>query len=121
MIISGDDFTIVDAVRSGADGIISVAANAYPSIMNSTYIQLIWENDKSKPQNISKTKLNSAEFVLNNFFQLIFDEGNPSGIKFAMSRLNLCKEKVRLPLTGISNKLKDKILKFLKKYPDSDL
>ncbi len=114
LIISGDDFTIVDAVRSGADGII-------PSIMNSTYIQLIWENDKSKPQNISKTKLNSAEFVLNNFFQLIFDEGNPSGIKFAMSRLNLCKEKVRLPLTGISNKLKDKILKFLKKYPDSDL
>ena len=118
LVISGDDFTMIDAVRAGADGIISVAANAYPSIMNSTYIQLLYENDKSKPQNISKTKLNSSEFVLNNFFQLIFDEGNPSGIKFAMSKLNLCKEKVRLPLTGISNKLKDKILKFLKKYPD---
>ena len=121
LVISGDDFTMIDAVRAGADGIISVAANAYPSIMNSTYIQLLYENDKSKPQNISKTKLNSSEFVLNNFFQLIFDEGNPSGIKFALSKLNLCKEKVRLPLTGISNKLKDKILKFLKKYPDSDL
>ena len=121
LVISGDDFTMIDAVRSGADGVISVAANAYPSIMNSTYIQLLWENDKSKPQNIPKTKLNSAEFILNNFFQLIFDEGNPSGIKFAMNRLNLCKEKVRLPLTKISNKLKDKILKFLKKYPDNDL
>ena len=121
LVISGDDFTMIDAVRAGADGIISVAANAYPSIMNSTYIQLLYENDKSKPQNISKTKLNSSEFVLNNFFQLIFDEGNPSGIKFALSKLNLCKEKVRLPLTGISNKLKDKILKFLKKYPANDL
>ena len=78
LVISGDDFTMIDAVRAGADGIISVAANAYPSIMNSTYIQLLWENDKSKPQNIPKTKLNSSEFVLNNFFQLIFDEGNPS-------------------------------------------
>ena len=121
LVISGDDFTMIDAVRAGADGIISVAANAYPSIMNSKYIQLLYENDKSKPQNISKTKLNSSEFVLNNFFQLIFDEGNPSGIKFALSKLNLCKEKVRLPLTGISNKLKDKILKFLKKYPANDL
>ena len=121
LVISGDDFTMIDAVRAGADGIISVAANAYPSIMNSTYIQLLYENDKSKPQNISKTKLNSSEFILNNFFQLIFDEGNPSGIKFALSKLNLCKEKVRLPLTGISNKLKDKILKFLKKYPANDL
>ena len=121
LVISGDDFTMIDAVRAGADGIISVAANAYPSIMNSTYIQLLYENDKSKPQNISKTKLNSSEFVLNNFFQLIFDEGNPSGIKFALSKLNLCKEKVRLPLTGISNKLKDKILKFLKQYPANDL
>jgi 4-hydroxy-tetrahydrodipicolinate synthase len=54
LVISGDDFTMIDAVRAGADGIISVAANAYPSIMNSTYIQLLYENDKSKPQNISK-------------------------------------------------------------------
>ena len=120
LVISGDDFTMIDAVRAGADGIISVAANAYPSIMNSTYIQLLWENDKSKPQNIPKTKLNSSEFVLNNFFQLIFDEGNPSGIKFAMSSLNLCKEKVRLPLTEISKPLKNKISKFLNTYPDYD-
>ena len=112
---------MIDAVRYGADGIISVAANAYPSMMNSTYIQLLWENDKSKPQNILNKKLKSPEFILNNFFELIFDEGNPSGIKFAMSKLNLCKEKVRLPLTEISNKLKDKILKFLNKYPDNDL
>ena len=40
---------MIDAVRNGADGIISVAANAFPSIMNSTYISLIWENDKQVP------------------------------------------------------------------------
>ena len=40
LIISGDDFSMIDAVRNGADGIISVAANAFPSIMNSTYISV---------------------------------------------------------------------------------
>ena len=37
-----------------------------------------------------------------------------------MSSLNLCKEKVRLPLTEISKPLKNKISKFLNTYPDYD-
>jgi len=120
LIISGDDFSMIDAVRYGADGIISVAANAYPNLMNSTYIRLLWEDDDSKPKNISDSKLESSKFLLNNFFELIFKEGSPSGIKFALSQLNLCKEKVRLPLTEISSPLRNKILKFLVNHPDHD-
>ena len=30
LLFLGDDFTMIDAVRNGADGIISVAANAFP-------------------------------------------------------------------------------------------
>ena len=67
LIISGDDFSMIDAVRSGADGIISVAANAYPKLMNSSYIRLLWEDDDSKPKNISDSKLESSKFLLNNF------------------------------------------------------
>ena len=120
LIISGDDFSMIDAVRYGADGIISVAANAYPNLMNSTYIRLLWEDDDSKPKNISDSKLESSKFLLNNFFELIFKEGSPSGIKFALSQLNLCKEKVRLPLTEISSPLRNKILEFLANQPDHD-
>ena len=111
---------MIDAVRSGADGIISVAANAYPKLMNSSYVRLLWEDDDSKPKNISDSKLESSKFLLNNFFELIFKEGSPSGIKFALSQLNLCKEKVRLPLTEISSLLRNKILKFLVNHPDHD-
>ena len=116
LIISGDDFSMIDAVRNGADGIISVAANAFPSIMNSTYISLIWENDKQVPNNIKELgTADSSTFLLNDFFDLIFEEGNPSGIKFALQCLNLCNDKVRLPLTGISEDLKSRISNFIHK------
>ena len=116
LIISGDDFTMIDAIRNGADGIISVAANAFPAIMNETYLSLLWEKEKNKPKLIeSLPEINKSNFVLNDFFNLIFEEGNPSGIKFALKSLNLCNDKVRLPLTKISNNLKDKISEFMHK------
>ena len=116
LIISGDDFTMIDAIRNGADGIISVAANAFPSIMNETYLSLLWEEEKNKPDFIeSLPEINKSNFILNNFFNLIFEEGSPSGIKFALSCLNLCSDKVRLPLTKISDNLKVKITDFMHK------
>lgn len=115
LIISGDDFTMIDAVRNGADGIISVAANAFPSIMQEAYLSLIWENDNDIPDEINKLpKIESSNFILNDFFNLIFEEGNPSGIKFALKYLNLCNDKVRLPLTEVSKNLKNKISVFIK-------
>ncbi len=116
LIISGDDFSMIDAIRNGADGIISVAANAFPSIMNDTYLSLLWEQEKNKPNVIeSMSPVNKSNFILNDFFDLIFEEGNPSGIKFALQCLSLCSDKVRLPLTGITENLKQKISDFMSK------
>jgi len=116
LIISGDDFTMIDAIRNGADGIISVAANAFPSIMSDTYLSLLWENENNKPNVIELlSKVDKSNFILNDFFNLIFEEGNPAGIKFALKCLNLCSDKVRLPLTEISNDLKLKISDFMSK------
>ena len=116
LIISGDDFTMIDAIRNGADGIISVAANAFPSIMSDTYLSLLWENENNKPNVIELlSKVDKSNFILNDFFNLIFEEGNPAGIKFALRCLNLCSDKVRLPLTEISNDLKLKISDFMSK------
>ena len=117
LIISGDDFTMIDAIRNGADGIISVAANVYPAKMHNAYLSIIWENDNQVPPNIKKLgTVDSSNFKLNDFFDLIFEEGNPSGIKFALQCLNLCNDKVRLPLTGISKNLKLRISNFINKY-----
>ena len=68
------------------------------------------------PNNIKELgTVDSSTFRLNDFFNLIFEEGNPSGIKFALQCLNLCNDKVRLPLTRISEDLKSRISSFIHK------
>jgi dihydrodipicolinate synthase/N-acetylneuraminate lyase len=78
--------------------------------MVETYNQIISDTNSVKT-------LNDNNFVLNEFINLIFEECNPSGIKYALSKLNLCSSKVRLPLSEISGNLKSKIEKFVKEHP----
>lgn len=113
LIISGDDFTMIDSIRNGACGIISVAANLYPSLMVKTYNQLLFEKQN---KNETNNNLNDKNFVLKKFIKLIFQESNPSGIKYAMSLLNLCTNKVRLPLTEVSKELKSEIFNYIKNF-----
>ena len=116
LIISGDDFTMIDSIRNGACGIISVAANLYPSLMVNTYNQLLFEKQN---KNEIDNNLNDKNFILKNFIKLIFQESNPSGIKYAMSLLNLCTNKVRLPLTEVSKELKSEIFNFIKSFKNN--
>ena len=116
LIISGDDFTMIESIRNGACGIISVVANLYPSLMVNTYNQLLFEKlNKNEIDN----NLNDKNFILKNFIKLIFQESNPSGIKYAMSLLNLCTNKVRLPLTEVSKELKSEIFNYIKKFKNN--
>tara|TARA_A100001015_G_scaffold164010_1_gene182336 strand:+ start:328 stop:1242 length:915 start_codon:yes stop_codon:yes gene_type:complete len=103
VILSGDDFTMIDAFKNGADGIISVAANAYPTEFN----------DIIRVINSNNFNVDDSNFFLKEFIKLIFDECNPSGIKYALNSLSLCSETVRLPLDLISDSLKERIDKFI--------
>jgi 4-hydroxy-tetrahydrodipicolinate synthase len=103
VILSGDDFTMIDAFKKGADGVISVAANAYPTEFNDIIKEIGSDN----------FNIDDSNFFLKEFIKLVFDECNPSGIKYALKRLNLCAETVRLPLDLISNSLKERIDKFI--------
>ena len=56
--------------------------------------------------------------LLNNlkpFLKLLFEEGNPSGIKAALSLKKICKNVLRLPLVPVSANLLIKIEKFISK------
>ena len=58
---------------------------------------------------------NNEKLCLNEFNQikglisLLFQEGNPSGIKSALSAIGLCDNNLRLPLTKVSLELELKI------------
>ena len=106
LVISGDDDTASNSVLNGADGVISVAAGCIPKSFSSV-INLALKRDKVNTQKISDS--------IKPFLKLLFLEGNPSGIKAALSLKNLCENKLRLPLIPVTDKLMKEIEKFIYK------
>jgi 4-hydroxy-tetrahydrodipicolinate synthase len=108
LVISGDDNTAYQSVLMGGDGVISVIAGCIPKEF-SEIINLSMEKKEFESQ--SKFK------IVKPLLDYLFLEGNPSGIKSALHKLNLCENILRLPLVPVSDELKIKINNsFRKKY-----
>ena len=100
LIISGDDDLALNSVAAGGDGVISVIGQAFPQMFSKMI-------DDGLNNNIS-----SAESINNelcNIISLIFKENNPAGVKFVLSKLNLCNDVLRLPLLSVSKELRSQI------------
>jgi 4-hydroxy-tetrahydrodipicolinate synthase len=92
LLISGDDALTLPILSLGGDGVISVAANAFPAQM----AEMVNLGLKGK---INKAR--TLHYQLLTFTNALFADGNPSGIKAAMETLGLCKSHVRLPLVKV--------------------
>ena len=103
-VISGDDLLALPTVLAGGAGVISVIANVFPNQIKKM-VDLGFKSDISQSYRI--------HFKLMKIINLIFEEGNPSGIKYLLSKKNLSNNIVRLPLNEISLSLKEKIDKEL--------
>ena len=107
LIISGDDDLALNSVTAGGDGVISVIGQAFPQMFSKMI-------DDGLNNNVS-----SAESINNelcNIISLIFKENNPAGVKFVLSKLNLCNDVLRLPLLSVSKKLRSQINEELKNF-----
>jgi 4-hydroxy-tetrahydrodipicolinate synthase len=93
LVISGDDALTLPMIALGADGVISVVANAFPREF-SEMVNLCLKGKFIKARNI--------HFSLLKFTNALFLDGNPSGIKAAMETIGLCKSNVRLPLVKVN-------------------
>ena len=103
-VISGDDLLALPTVLAGGSGVISVIANVFPNQIKKM-VDLGFKSDVSQSYRI--------HYKLMKIINLIFEEGNPSGIKYLLSKKNLSNNVVRLPLNEISLSLKEKIDKEL--------
>ncbi|WP_318345385.1 4-hydroxy-tetrahydrodipicolinate synthase [Flagellimonas baculiformis] len=105
LVISGDDFTALPTVLAGGAGIISVLGQGLPSQF-------------SKMMNLgiqgNATEAYRIHHKLLPLMSLIFEEGNPAGIKSILENLGLSNAVVKLPLVEASPSLKGKIQAFLK-------
>ena len=102
MLISGDDGLIVPLMSIGAVGIISVLGNAYSNIFKT----MIDECNKSNYQVATQASLKLLPIN-----SLIYEEGNPVGVKQVLAEMGVCNPYVRLPLCAASEDLKKRIKK----------
>lgn len=93
-ILSGDDNLSIDFIRNGACGVISVVGNAYPRLFT-RLIHLSMEG-KYNEAGIIQDQLRDA-------YRLLFENGNPSGIKALLFQKKIIEHNVlRLPLTPVT-------------------
>jgi 4-hydroxy-tetrahydrodipicolinate synthase len=100
LVISGDDALTLPFISIGMEGVISVAAHANP-------LQFSKMVDLALKGNI--TEAAKIHYSLLDMMCLIFEEGNPAGIKSLLSHKGLCKNVLRLPLCPVSNTLAQKL------------
>jgi 4-hydroxy-tetrahydrodipicolinate synthase len=100
LMISGDDTWTVPLYSIGSDGVISVLANAFP-------VEFRRMHDAAQARSFER----AAEYALS-LLEIngpMYEEGNPVGIKYLLSLMDICKSHVRLPHAEPSIVLKKKI------------
>ena len=95
-IISGDDGIACELMQAGADGLISVASNAFPK----DFYRIVHNQDEA-------LQAQYAEMI-----KLLFAEGNPVGIKAVLAQKGIIGNYLRLPLVPASEQLQQQIAAF---------
>jgi len=100
-VLSGDDGITQPLMALGAQGVISVAANAY--------IEPFSRMMHAMKEGHTEEALRS-HYAMLRMNQLIFADGNPAGIKCLMSHMGLCENVLRLPLVKANEKVENDIV-----------
>ena len=100
-VISGDDALTYPLLALGADGVISVIANALPK-ETSDMVHLALKGDLKHALSI--------HYRLLPLMHAIFDEGNPTGIKALLESQGRITNILRLPLVKASKQLTNKLV-----------
>ena len=107
LIISGDDLLALPLSLAGGAGVISVIAQGLPTDF-SKMIRL-GLNGKSK-------EAFELHYKIMESIDLIFEEGNPTGIKALLYEQGFCDRFLRLPLVAATKELQVRIKEFLNNY-----
>lgn len=106
LLVSGDDALALPQIACGMDGVISVAANAFPAEF-SEMVRLCLKNNFPAAKKINDALLDA--------YDLMFAENNPAGVKAFMYEQGLVENIVRLPVVPLSAGLHAKVKAYLKK------
>jgi len=105
LVLSGDDNLTLPLLSIGADGVISVLANAYPAQVSKMVRNALGGYFQ---------KAKELHYMLFELTEALFIDGNPAGIKHALQILNIIESHIRLPLVKARPETAERIEKLVK-------
>lgn len=106
LVISGDDMVTLPMVLAGGSGVISVIGEGFPREF-SEMVRLGLQRKVDEAYRL--------HYLLADSIDMIFEQGNPAGIKAVFKSLGLSEDTVRLPLVNVNEDLAKRIDDFVKK------
>lgn len=106
LVISGDDMVTLPMVLAGGAGVISVIAEGFPKEF-SKMVRLGLERKVDEAYEL--------HYQIADSIDMIFEQGNPAGVKEIFKVLGLSENTVRLPLVNVNEYLAGRIEQFVKK------
>ena len=110
LVISGDDALTLPHIAVGGDGVISVVANAFPKRFSEMVNWALNGNLEMARQ---------KHYELLEIIHYLFKDGNPAGIKYILKLINICSDKVRLPLVNVSPSTASKLYELVAGFDDT--
>jgi 4-hydroxy-tetrahydrodipicolinate synthase len=106
LVISGDDMTALSLILAGGSGVISVIGQGFPT----TFSEMVRLGLNRKVDQAFQTL-----FQMTSIIDMIFEQGNPAGIKQVFQSLGIANNTVRLPLVRVDESLANRIDQFVQK------
>ncbi|HXD78728.1 MAG TPA: 4-hydroxy-tetrahydrodipicolinate synthase [Puia sp.] len=106
LVVSGDDALAMPQIACGMEGVISVAANAFPKAF-SDMVRTALKGDFRGAKALNDRLIAG--------YEIMFAENNPAGVKGAMAELGLIGNYLRLPVVPLSDGLQGKWRDYLGK------
>lgn len=106
MVLSGDDMIALPMVLAGGSGVISVIAQGFPK----EFSEMIRLGLNRKVDDAFKLQYQFSDCI-----DMIFEQGNPPGIKQVFQSMGIAENTVRLPLVSVDESLAGRIDKFVEK------
>ena len=106
LVISGDDMITLPMVLAGGAGVISVIGEGFPKEF-SEMVRLGLQRKVDEAYQL--------HYLLADSIDMIFEQGNPGGIKEVFKSLGLSENTVRLPLVNVNDDLASRLDQFTKK------
>ena len=106
LVISGDDMITLPMILAGGSGVISVIGEGFPKQFSDMVCAGLNRNVDQAYQ---------LHYLLSEAIDMIFEQGNPAGIKEVFKTLGLSENTVRLPLVNVDENLANRISNFTKK------